>query len=31
MLIDKVACAPLVQQASFALKHFPRNLLAKFR
>jgi coniferyl-aldehyde dehydrogenase len=31
MLIDKVAYAPLAQQALFALKQLPKNLLAKFR
>jgi coniferyl-aldehyde dehydrogenase len=31
MLIDKVAYAPMGQQALFALKQLPKNLLAKFR
>jgi len=31
LLIDKVAYAPLAQQALFALKQLPKNLLAKFR
>ena len=31
MLIDKVAYAPVAQQALFALKQFPKNLIAKFR
>lgn len=31
MLIDKVAYAPIGQQALFALKQLPKNLLAKFR
>ncbi len=31
MLIDKVAYAPMGQQAMFALKQLPKNLLAKFR
>ncbi len=30
-LIDKVAYAPMGQQALFALKQLPKNLLAKFR
>jgi hypothetical protein len=31
MLIDKVAYAPVAQQALFALKQLPKNLIAKFR
>jgi coniferyl-aldehyde dehydrogenase len=31
LLIDKVAYAPIGQQALFALKQLPKNLLAKFR
>ena len=31
MLIDKVAYAPVAQQALFALKQLPKNLFAKFR
>jgi hypothetical protein len=30
-LIDKVAYAPMAQQAVFALKQLGKNLVAKFR